>query len=201
VKVCCTCKQAKSFGDYGKAHGRKDGLYAQCNNCRNVFAKRLYQKHRRKIIARQQAYSKRPEVAVRIKKYIKKYYARTRESQLAKAKAWRRNNLDRRRAYIHDWNNKNRKKVRAYQKAYKIRRYGTKPELTEMGWHLLLATFRNRCAYCGNELLKLEQDHVLALSRGGRHIIGNLVPACRTCNATKAHYDAPKFWWKKTVNE
>ncbi|HEX8510460.1 MAG TPA: HNH endonuclease [Propionibacteriaceae bacterium] len=40
------------------------------------------------------------------------------------------------------------------------------------------------CAYCG-ECRPLTMDHVVPLARGGRHAIGNLAPACETCNKRK----------------
>lgn len=40
------------------------------------------------------------------------------------------------------------------------------------------------CFYCGSSF-KVELDHVIPLSRGGYHSIGNLVSACRSCNASK----------------
>jgi 5-methylcytosine-specific restriction endonuclease McrA len=40
------------------------------------------------------------------------------------------------------------------------------------------------CFYCGSTN-NLTLDHVIPLSRGGRHSIGNLVSACNLCNATK----------------
>lgn len=51
-------------------------------------------------------------------------------------------------------------------------------------WRRVVARFRGCCAYCGRRA-PLEQDHVIPLTRGGRHAIGNLVPACRSCNASK----------------
>lgn len=39
------------------------------------------------------------------------------------------------------------------------------------------------CLYCGQT--GGEIDHVIPLTRGGRDSIGNLVPACRSCNASK----------------
>ena len=40
------------------------------------------------------------------------------------------------------------------------------------------------CAYCG-ATEKLELDHIVPLSRGGIHSIGNVTVACRSCNASK----------------
>lgn len=53
---------------------------------------------------------------------------------------------------------------------------------------------RNQCSYCGIQLNvgngrdfpnSLQWDHVIPLSRGGRNSIGNIVPACRSCNIAK----------------
>jgi len=40
-----------------------------------------------------------------------------------------------------------------------------------------------RCAYCGAPWQHL--DHVVPLERGGTHAIGNLLPACASCNTSK----------------
>lgn len=52
-------------------------------------------------------------------------------------------------------------------------------------WQSILEKHGHRCAYCGRGDLPLEQDHVVPLSRGGRHIASNIVPACKPCNASK----------------
>jgi 5-methylcytosine-specific restriction endonuclease McrA len=39
------------------------------------------------------------------------------------------------------------------------------------------------CVYCGDRATTA--DHVRPLSSGGRHVIENLVPACRSCNSSK----------------
>lgn len=46
-----------------------------------------------------------------------------------------------------------------------------------------------RCVYCGKSSIedgvKLEADHVIARSAGGKDVAGNLVTACRGCNRSK----------------
>ena len=49
----------------------------------------------------------------------------------------------------------------------------------------MIGRLDGRCFYCGSLPEHLEIDHVVPLSRGGRHAIGNLVPACRPCNRAK----------------
>jgi hypothetical protein len=36
-------------------------------------------------------------------------------------------------------------------------------------------------------------DHIVPLSRGGRSVKGNVVPACKTCNTKKKHL-LPMEW-------
>lgn len=57
--------------------------------------------------------------------------------------------------------------------------------LTRTAWRSVLEYFGHACAYCLRAGVALEQDHVLAVSAGGAHSEDNVVPACRTCNATK----------------
>jgi 5-methylcytosine-specific restriction endonuclease McrA len=54
-------------------------------------------------------------------------------------------------------------------------------------WQAVIEDFGARCAYCGSDGA-LVMDHVVAINRTalGEHRLGNLVPACRSCNARKA---------------
>lgn len=46
--------------------------------------------------------------------------------------------------------------------------------------------FDNMCVYCGSRE-DLGLDHVVALTRGGKHSMDNLVVACRSCNSSKGN--------------
>lgn len=41
------------------------------------------------------------------------------------------------------------------------------------------------CTYCQAKAVRLECDHILPVSRGGKTVIGNLTTACRACNRSK----------------
>lgn len=41
------------------------------------------------------------------------------------------------------------------------------------------------CVYCGKLHSKLEIDHIEPISAGGSHTEDNLIPCCRSCNASK----------------
>jgi 5-methylcytosine-specific restriction endonuclease McrA len=51
-------------------------------------------------------------------------------------------------------------------------------------WQRELERHNNRCFYCRSEGV-LTMDHVVPASRGGTHSVGNLVPACKSCNSSK----------------
>jgi 5-methylcytosine-specific restriction endonuclease McrA len=42
-----------------------------------------------------------------------------------------------------------------------------------------------RCWYCLAKCDKLQREHVVPISRGGRDEPDNVIPACRTCNSSK----------------
>lgn len=51
----------------------------------------------------------------------------------------------------------------------------------------LWLTFDRCCAYCQQPTIgQPDPDHVVPLSRGGQDVIGNLLPACRSCNCDKS---------------
>jgi len=67
----------------------------------------------------------------------------------------------------------------------------------------VFARDRGCCVYCGTEGTPdtLSVDHVQPRVRGGDHSAGNVVTACTTCNARKAHRrhaeflaDEPEAW-------
>lgn len=57
------------------------------------------------------------------------------------------------------------------------------------------------CAYCGATGRPLQRDCVLALSRGGRYTLDNIVPACRSCNASKCNDEVTSWMRRKRLDE
>lgn len=56
--------------------------------------------------------------------------------------------------------------------------------ISQRDWLRLVRRYRHACFYCETPG-PLTMDHVVPISRGGRHAIGNIVPACRSCNSSK----------------
>jgi 5-methylcytosine-specific restriction endonuclease McrA len=73
-------------------------------------------------------------------------------------------------------------------------------DLTTAQWSALLEAWGG-CAYCGNESSALQRDCLLALSRGGRYTLTNVVPACRSCNASKCNHEVTSWMRRRKLDE
>jgi 5-methylcytosine-specific restriction endonuclease McrA len=57
------------------------------------------------------------------------------------------------------------------------------------------------CAYCGETSRPLQRDCVMAISRGGRYTIENVVPACAACNTSKCNDEVTGWLRRKRLDE
>lgn len=115
------------------------------------------------------------------------------ETQQRCSARWYRENADRRAEEIKAWRQANPERLAEYQRRRRARRMGANPDLTLEEWLDILDEFDHCCAYCQARGVKLEQEHMTPLSRGGRHTKSNIVPACRSCNARKGTKNLLEF--------
>jgi 5-methylcytosine-specific restriction endonuclease McrA len=73
-------------------------------------------------------------------------------------------------------------------------------DLSEEQWTALQEAWGG-CAYCGAAGKPLQRDCVLALSRGGRYTLDNIVPACGSCNTSKCNDEVTAWLRRKRLNE
>ena len=73
-------------------------------------------------------------------------------------------------------------------------------DLTDEQWSAIQEAWEG-CAYCGTGAEPLQKDCVLALSRGGRYTLDNIVPACRSCNASKCNDEVTGWLRRKRLDE
>ena len=71
---------------------------------------------------------------------------------------------------------------------YFARKQGVPYSFTKAQWEDVKQYFNNSCCYCGEEV-KLEQEHFIALSKGGEYTHNNIIPACQFCNNSKKDRD------------
>lgn len=81
------------------------------------------------------------------------------------------------------------------QRAASYRRRGWR--LSDREWGEISTQVYQRdggaCAYCGSTVGPFSIDHVVPVSRGGTHDLGNLVVACRRCNSVKGNRPVHEF--------
>lgn len=122
---------------------------------------RMLQTRDKRLERRRKAYAERGYMVNQV------YYQANKEKYSQHLRDYRKENPDRYRLY---WNN--------------YRAKAGEP-LTESQWEAIKKTYQYRCAYCGCKPKVLTQDHVIAVANGGKTEIGNIVPACRSCNSKK----------------
>ncbi len=130
----------------------------------------------------------------------KKWASEHKESVAARAKAYREANLEKRRAAVREWFAAHPNYKRDYYRTpsgwasitkQNAKRRAALQEidctLTADEWQAIKERNAFRCFYCKKKLPagKLTQDHVTPLSKGGRHVKENIVPACQSCNSKK----------------
>ncbi len=92
-----------------------------------------------------------------------------------------------------------RRRVRA-AKRRKRRMDRVEHDLTTEQWRALTTAWGG-CAYCAATDAALQRDCVLPISRGGRYTLGNVVPACRSCNASKCNSETTTWLRRKRLDE
>lgn len=165
LRFCPQCSSQKSIDQFSKHIGSPDGIRKHCKDCQNTAARQRYASNAEK--ERQRKRIEYQKNSTPHKQRVKKWSEANYEQYRARVKAWTLANPDR----VHDF--------RATRRSRKL----------ENGIFLITrkeikALLSSHCFYCGSaESISL--DHVIPISRGGRHSIGNLVAACRSCNSRK----------------
>ena len=73
-------------------------------------------------------------------------------------------------------------------------------DLTDTQWTAIKAAW-NGCAYCEAADAAMQRDCVMAISRGGRYTLDNVVPACASCNASKCNDEVTGWMRRKRLDE
>jgi 5-methylcytosine-specific restriction endonuclease McrA len=103
------------------------------------------------------------------------------------------------RAYPHAVPVSNSRRARAARRR-KRRVAAVVNDLTEQQWAAIRRAW-DGCAYCGKAAAALQRDCVMAISRGGRYTVDNVVPACGACNASKCNDEVTAWMRRKRLDE
>ncbi len=73
-------------------------------------------------------------------------------------------------------------------------------DLTAQQWASLKQAWGG-CAYCRATGVALQKDCMLPIANGGRYTISNVVPACRSCNASKCNVELTMWMRRKKFDD
>ena len=138
-----------------------------------------------------------PEERERIRQKRRREADPAREAE--RNRLWRLANPGKKSAYCKAWRarnkERNREKYRAQRLAAKQRRRASCYTSTDLAPTpaQVASILLEPCLYCGDPADHV--DHFIPLSRGGLHVISNLVPACAACNTSKGN-KLPNLEWR-----
>lgn len=200
----------------------KDGLKGQCKKCVEEYKKKHYNKDKIKLARIEYNKQYYKENSDKIKEDAKSYYEDNKGTISTKLKTYREKNKIRIAEYKEVYYKENKEDIKQYKKTWyeknkehilkksaqykkenkekvnhwnnkrRLRKNNLPSTLTLKQWKQIKKEFNNKCAYCG-ENKKLEQDHFIALSKGGEYTHNNIIPACKSCNCSKQ--DKSFFEW------
>lgn len=114
-------------------------------------------------------------------KHNKRLYLARHEKNLAYSKKYREENAEWAKSYQKEWRSNNKQKRQELEHRRRTRK-------RKNGVYVIspkdMRRLAGACIYCGSTE-QVTMDHVVPISRGGTHGIGNLVPCCNSCNIKK----------------
>lgn len=162
----------------GKDYYRKNRAY--CLNKKHEYDLAHREENRVKARARYAANRDR------IKAQANAYHHAHKSEANARTKAWHKAHpLESAAAKSHS-----KAKRRALEYSTRINEYGIRQWMKEVRSKEFA-----RCHWCGTKVVgrMIVFDHVVALSKGGTHTIGNLCACCRSCNSMKKDRELAKW--------
>jgi 5-methylcytosine-specific restriction endonuclease McrA len=224
-KICNVCGKSKPISEFPRAVGERHWVRPRCRGCEKKYKHNYYLGHQEEIRDRDHNYRHTHQEEKKERARI--YYLAHAEEEKGRTRKWQQTHteevkeLNRKyyqehreeaKEFSHDYYQDHREDVdernRIYSKKHpEYKRIGCRNRRARIlnasgnGWSAkdekqLKQDYSYRCAYCGKDT-KLELDHIVPISRGGKHAIENIVPACRSCNSSKGSKSLLKWMYEQ----
>lgn len=193
MKQCSKCGQAQPLENFYFRKSSKDGYHQQCKKCllkqvsNNYFANSELAKNRSKKWRKDNSEHK--------KNVDKNWREKNKDYVLLKNAEWRKDNKEQHRQNAINWSKNNPDKCK--ESNAKRRQNKTTNGTYAISVKELKKLYSSPCIYC-QSTKQISLDHVVPVSRGGSHGIGNIVPACKSCNSSKGSKTITE--WKRAKN-
>lgn len=186
MNYCSKCRKTQEISQFSKSKSGKNGLARWCKLCFKLYNSNRYKANPEKY--RETALKWKRENLARYRELT----ANWRIANKSKIKQWAADNQDRlaknsRKAYYRNVEASRLKGRIAQQRRRALVRTTQVEQITLEIWDSILKFWHGLCAYCLQPSTNLTMEHIIPLSRGGCHVVSNLVPACRRCNLSKGN--------------
>lgn len=194
---CPECKEAKRVA-FEKAYKATHQMSEASRVKKSERAKTRYLENRERLLLQSAEYQRtHPEVRLAKRhKYEQKHpglgskWAKLHpQEHLLWGRKYQKDHPYEIREYHRRWQLRHPEVGRMSDRKRRALKYGNTPAnelLTSTEWLSILAEANGHCHYCGKEA-KLTLDHVIPLSKGGKHSASNAMPACKHCNSSKGN--------------
>ncbi len=187
IKICSQCK-IKLPTTCFSPNGSK--LRSNCKLCQAAKRRKFVSENKEKVLLQTRISAKKHKNSIQKKK--KEYHIKNRENILEKHHIYYSDNKEKILA-------KNKKYAKEHPEVGVVRSQNRRARMNKCFSNItgaeiksLKEKYKYRCAYCKCKTDKnnpLQIDHKVPLSKGGAHILENILPSCRKCNLSKFTMD------------
>jgi 5-methylcytosine-specific restriction endonuclease McrA len=169
MKTCKDCQVEKPLSDYHKNKNTKDGVTIVCKPCATERSRKWQSANRDRVneVGRKNYAKNLERSRANRRKRVRRWYARNPEVARAATKRWNLEHPEAKRI-----SEAKRRVIKLGNGVFTI----LPKELNKL--------LSSKCNNCGTSE-EITLDHIIPISRGGRHSIGNLQPLCQSCNSSK----------------
>lgn len=199
-KRCTHCGVEKDLSEFPNDKRLKSGIKAYCKTCQKIVYDSWRQKNKDKIrVLNRRWASENPE---KCRASEKKYRQNNPDKSREWTRKWHLKNLEsvrhNARESMRIWRKDNPEKMQTYHSLREAKiKNAPGTGITPAEWRTIKNETDNRCVYCGKKFDVLEIDHVEPLTKGGRHDVDNIVPACKSCNSSKGNRTLLRFFLQR----
>lgn len=170
LKECSRCHIALLSTAFGKDSYTPDGLKTWCKVCNAAYQRQYYRE--RGMVEYHQAYRHT-------------YPERSRKAQLKYYYANRRRLLATNQKHAQRWRRRHPGRILRSNQERRARSYGSRDgTLTMEARQHLYNSWTGICPRCHRQAVPT-LDHIIPLSKGGKHSLTNVQLLCRACNSSK----------------
>ena len=192
-KTCGKCRQTLPLSFFSPNPAGRSGLRSNCKSCRAEYTRQWSNANRKRKSATDKKY--RDENKDRIRETQKNYRELNKEAISVKRQLWAEKNREKVRNIKKAWEQRNPNSRRLKLLRYRARQANN--SILFISKKDLKRLYRSTCFFCKSKN-NIEADHIIPIARGGRHSVGNLMPLCRSCNASKSDKFIMEFkLWKE----